>query len=103
MNIIIATLSSISVLLGTRHLDYVVCCLAVAYCRTFSLSDFAGCPNVELTQYFQLCLFRISMAVCLCNLNLSRLTLNDADPQRCVHVLRGFAELVLHSEGAGRG
>ena len=103
MNIIIAALSSISVLLTSRHLDSMVCCLAVAYCRAFSLSDFAGCPDVGLTQYLQLCLFRVSMAVCLCNLDLPRLTPNDADSQGCVHVLRGVAELVLHSEGARRG
>lgn len=103
MNIIIATLSSISVLLALRHLDSMVCCLAVAYCCAFSQSDFAGCPNVGLTQYLQLCLFRVSMAVCRCNLDLSLLTPVDADSQGCVHVLRGVAELVLHSEGARRG
>ena len=103
VNIIIATLSSISVLLALRHLDGMVCCLAVAYCRAFSLSDFAGCPNVGLTQYFQLCLFRMTMEVCLCNLDLPRLTPYDADPEGCVHVLRGVTELVLNSEGARRG
>ena len=100
---IISAALSLTVILGLRHLDAVASCLTDGRPLAISHRDFARCQRGRLYLYLQLCLFRKRRLVCLRNLDLPRLTGIDADPQGRMHVLQGFAELVLHSEGAWRG